>query len=644
MDVRVRPGPPPHEIRTPPPRFRGGPGPALLFGAALLTAGPAAIHFAVAPMHFQEYVPFGVFFVAAGALQLAAAAAMLLRPSRRLFLASGAGTIGVIALYLLSRTAGVPVGPHPGRPEMVGIPDVTCTAMELVSLPLFALAAFRRPRPRRRHPVRIVLAAAPATLLAAALTYVGTGTAAAGMPVAYSVAPMVPGQPSTSVDLLTAPPGDEPVRTFTLTARVARIDGQDAWTYGGTVPGPELRVTQGDRLRVTLVNHLPASTTIHWHGVPGLPNAEDGVAGITQQAVPPGHSMTYEFVVNDPGTYWYHSHQDTSSQITRGLFGALVVEPKSGPTEDRDYTVVLHDALGGGVAANGQSDLRLAARPGERVRLRLVNAVAPGMDGTPEAPVLFGAPYRVVALDGRDLDQPQELGPRRIQIGMGQRADLIFTMPASGAVRLVDTESQAHSSGVQSAIATIAGSSRLPVVTVGDGPPPAAPSPAALPAFDPLQYGVPASDPVAAARPDASYPIVLTEGPGFHGGSVQLVHEINGQASPNVPPIVVHEGEVVRLHIVNDTPEYHPMHLHGHTMSVLDRDGRPASGSPVRVDTVLVGPHETMDVAFLADNPGLWMFHCHVLLHAAFGLTMSIDYAGISTPYEMGTRSGNMPE
>src|SRR5215472_17241048 len=493
METRVRPTP-------------ERPGPALLFGAALLTAGPAAIHFAVAPVHFEEYVPFGLFFVTVGALQLAAAAAMLFRPSRRLFLVAAAGTAGLIGLYLVSRTVGVPVGPHPWRPEMVGFPDIACTAMELVALPLFAVAAFRRPRPRRRHPVRVVLAAAPATLLAVALTYVGTGTAGAGMPVAYDVAPMVPGQPSTSVDLLTAPPGDEPVHSFTLTAEVDRVDGVDAWTYDGTVPGPELRVVQGDRLRVTLVNHLPASTTIHWHGVPGLPNAEDGVAGITQQAVPPGHSMTYEFVVSAPGTYWYHSHQDTSGQISRGLYGALVVVPRSGPTEDRDYTVVLHDGIAGGVAANGTSDLRLAARPGETVRLRLVDAVAPGMDGTPEAPVLLGAPYRVVALDGRDLNQPQQLDPLRISIGMGQRADLVFTMPATGAVRLVDTESQSHSSGVQGAIAAVAGAARLPVVSVGDGAPPSMTHLDALPTFDPL-HGVPAADPVAAAHVDASYPI-----------------------------------------------------------------------------------------------------------------------------------------
>jgi len=217
-------------------------------------------------------------------------------------------------------------------------------------------------------------------------------------------------------------------------------------------------------------------------------------------------------------------------------------------------------------------------------------------------------------------------------------------MPASGAVRLVDTEGQSHSSGVQSAIAAAAGSVSLPSVTIGDGALPASARLDALPVFDPIHYGVPAADPVATAHVDATYPIVLTEQPGFHSGSIQLVHEINGKASPGIPPITVHEGQVVRLHMVNDTSEYHPMHLHGHTMSVLSRNGDPVTGSPVRLDSVPVGPNETWDVVFLADNPGLWMLHCHVLLHAAFGLTMSIDYAGISTPYSMGTRPGNMPE
>ena len=90
-------------------------------------------------------------------------------------------------------------------------------------------------------------------------------------------------------------------------------------------------------------------------------------------------------------------------------------------------------------------------------------------------------------------------------------------------------------------------------------------------------------------------------------------------------------GQHVHLHIVNDTREYHPIHPHGHTLSLLARDGRSIQGSPIHVDTVLVAPHQTWDVAFVADNPGIWMLHCHVLIHAAFGMSMTVNYANVST-------------
>src|SRR5258706_4699417 len=112
------------------------------------------------------------------------------------------------------------------------------------------------------------------------------------MPVAFNAAPAIAGQHSTSVTSLTGAPGPGPVREFTLTAEEARIGGQVAWTYNGTVPGPELRVTQGDRIKVTLVNHLPAATTIHWHGVV-VPNAEDGVAGVTPGPGAAGHRSSH---------------------------------------------------------------------------------------------------------------------------------------------------------------------------------------------------------------------------------------------------------------------------------------------------------------------------------------------------------------
>jgi FtsP/CotA-like multicopper oxidase with cupredoxin domain len=122
------------------------------------------------------------------------------------------------------------------------------------------------------------------------------------------------------------------------------------------------------------------------------------------------------------------------------------------------------------------------------------------------------------------------------------------------------------------------------------------------------------------------------------------VDTLNGQISPFVTPIRVGEGDLVRLHIVNKSDGSHPVHIHGHVFSILAKNGRSLSGSPVHVDAVLVGPFETWDVAFKADNPGIWMLHCHVLAHAAHGMSMTINYEGISTPFSMGSRSGNIPE
>jgi FtsP/CotA-like multicopper oxidase with cupredoxin domain len=613
-----------------------------LLSAAVLVFGAGAIHLAVAPDHFQEYLLFGLFFTVSGLAQLGTAVAVLVRPSRRLLVVTASATVAFVLLWLVSRTTGLPVGPASWTPEEIGAPDVVCIVLEVVSVLILLPLAIRGRRPRRRRPVRTPLAAAPVVLLTAVATFLGVGAGLSGMAVAFNAAPPSSDPGGTSVTSLVAPPGNEPVRTFTVTARPATIAGVGAYTYNGTVPGPELRVTQGDRVRVTLVNHLPVSTTLHWHGV-RVPNAEDGVAGLTQDAVAPGQSFTYEFVALDAGTYWYHSHQQTDTQISAGLFGALVVEPPAGHTaENVDDTVVLHNSPGGkAVAANGVTgSLRLDARPGQTVRLRVVDAVAPGMDGTAEAPVLLGAPYRVVALDGNAVNEPQPLTPQRLRLGMGQRVDVVFTMPASGAVRLIDSQLKGTPSAFEGFLGTPA--STTETVSFGEGAP-AAVDPSTLPVFDELSYGVPAPNPLA-GPPTFTAPVVLAEGPGFHDGGIELVHTINGAASPDVPPITVHLGDLVRLHLVNNTGEFHPMHLHGHTMSVLDVDGRAPQGSPVRLDTVMVAPHQTVDVAFLADNPGIWMFHCHVLLHASMGMSMTINYAGVTTPFEMGSRSGNVPE
>lgn len=606
----------------------------LRLAAAMLTLGAAAIHFAVAPDHLQEYLLFGVLFLITGALQVALALAIILRPRRWVFAVTGLVAAGCLAVWTVSRTIGLPLGAQPGTVEAIGVPDVITDLFEAVSLLLVAVLLLRGPRPQpagRRRLRRSVFTAIPITLL----TVIGVSAGVNPLPYAVNMGAMnmaAPGQPAIPMDSLTEPPGAQPVKTFTLTAQVATIDGRQAYTYNGTIPGPELRVNQGDRLKITLINHLPESTAIHWHGL-RLPNAEDGVAGVTQNAVAPGATYTYEFVVKDPGTYWYHAHQHAMQQISSGLYGALVVEPPATPRSvryDRDYAAIV------GAADENQPPLHLGAQPGQLVRLRVISAFGEDMTGSPELLALLGAPYRVISLDGHDLNQPQELGPELLPIGTGQRYDLAFQMPASGQVTLLDERPQTGS--------------RVPRtewLSLGEGAVPQVPIPNAgsLPRFDLTTYGVAAPDPVASRQTfDVSQDLRIGNQLGFRYGERQFIHTLNGKSSPDTTPIMVREGQYVKLRFLNTTDEYHPMHLHGHFFSVLSKNGKPLTGSPVHLDSVLVGPHETWEVAFLADNPGLWMLHCHVLVHAAFGLSTMVDYAGVTTPYTIGTKSGNFPD
>ncbi len=449
-----------------------------------------------------------------------------------------------------------------------------------------------------------------------------------------------------SIETLRLGQTDAPLKTFTLTADVIKRSGlPDQWGFNGTVPGPELRVKQGDHVQVTLVNNLPVATSIHWHGI-RVPNTADGVAGVTQNAVQPRQSYTYDFIVADSGTYWYHSHQDTSNQIPRGLFGALIVEPENLPHYDHDYTIMYHDLtpptreffpivgkiLGDINAAdiliNGSNaNTQLNANPGDLIRLRLINATAGEHTayGDPLRITPLGVQYQVVALDGHDIHEPQEIHEKVLPIATGQRYDIVFRMPDTGIVKLV-------------------GQSQSAAVTLGSGNT-ATPDLSKLPTFDLTTYGTPTGDPLFSRSSfDNTQDLILGNRPGFHDGKFGLNHTINAQEFPNVPMIMVEPGQTVKLHIVNNTEEYHPMHLHGHYFTVLAKNNISLTGSPIHLDSILVAPGETWDVAFIADNPGLWMLHCHVLIHAATGMDMMIVYPNISTPYTVGRASGNIPE
>jgi FtsP/CotA-like multicopper oxidase with cupredoxin domain len=434
-----------------------------------------------------------------------------------------------------------------------------------------------------------------------------------------------PGQ-GVSVAELHGPREGEPDARFMLTAKHATIElasGRtvDALTFDGRSPGPELRVTQGDLVEVTLANEdISQGVTIHWHGV-DVPNAEDGVAGVTQDAVGPGERYVYRFRAEQVGTFWYHTHQASSKEVRRGLFGALVIEPAV-PTElDLDRVVIAHtfDGIPTLDGNNGVDRLDLPA--GARARLRLVNS-----DSVLRRFALTGVPFQVLALDGTDLNEPGGLEDTVLEVAGGGRVDVAFTAPASPVwLMLVDTDAALALNPPATAVA--------PVPTED------------LPVFDPADYGEPVPTPFGAESDfDRSFELEIAQKLGFVHGRPGRQWAINGHIFPDVPTFAVEEGDLVEIRVVNDTDSHHPMHLHGHHVLVLEREGLPLSGSPWWSDTLNVAPGEEFRVAFRADNPGLWMDHCHNLSHAADGLTMHVAYAGVTTPFEVGGEHGNEPE
>jgi FtsP/CotA-like multicopper oxidase with cupredoxin domain len=402
----------------------------------------------------------------------------------------------------------------------------------------------------------------------------------------------------------------------TLTVGGRSISG---FTVNGTSPGPEIRASQGQLIEVHLRNESVADgVTLHWHGV-DVPNAMDGVAGVTQNAVPVGGEFTYRFVAEQAGTYWYHSHQVSNPQVAGGLLGSLVVTPKSGIAQQLDVSAVAH-SYGGLRTINGKAeDLRVPAQPGQRVRVRVTNT-----DNGPMKVWASGS-YRLLAVDGTDVHRPTEASGHSVTLTAGARADLEVKVPRDGAgLRVQLTKTTAVIIGLQGA----------------DVPVPPQPNDE----LDLLAYGAPAPLGFDPAHPDRRFDYLIDRRPGFVKGRPGMWWSINGRLFPNVPMYVVREGDVVGMHIENRSGEVHPMHLHGHHVVVLARNGVAATGSPWWVDSLNVLANETYDVAFVANNPGLWMDHCHNLKHAAQGMIAHLMYEGFDTPYRISGPADNQSE
>jgi FtsP/CotA-like multicopper oxidase with cupredoxin domain len=524
--------------------------------------------------------------------------------------AAAAGVAGIVARLVI----GYPLQPVP--------------ALVLITLVLLCAALAWAVLDGRPGRVVTGLAAFSVLVLTASVGAAWLGAAALPGALAAAHHPAAAPPPTGSVPVTgLRTPADQagPVRSFNLTAarqqvRLASGTEVSAWTYG-SLPGPELRVTQGELVEVTLRNEdISDGVTIHWHGY-DVPNGEDGVAGVTQDAVQPGESFTYRFATPDPGTYWYHTHQVSAEGVRRGLFGTLVVLPPAGVPETVDLTVPLHTL--GQTVILGDSDGPVArtVAAGESVRVRLVNT-----DQVPHRFRVDGAPYTVVSADGRDLAGGTPVTAKSLRVPAGGRLDVSLTMPATG-VRVTSNASV---------------TATLTLGPAGVPPPPA--TDGAQDDLDLLHYGAGPGPAPAAGEGRVEATMVLDRHPRFLAGRPVYGYTVNGAVFPHIPSIRVSEGNRVLLTVVNRGVDTHPMHVHGHHVRVLSRDGVRSSGAPLWLDTFDVQPGEVWVVEFVADNPGIWLDHCHNLDHAAEGMMMALSYRGVTSPFEQGGAHDNRSE
>lgn len=389
------------------------------------------------------------------------------------------------------------------------------------------------------------------------------------------------------------------------------------WTYNGLLPGPQLKLNVGDRLIVHFTNKLEDETTIHWHGL-RVPNAMDGAPGFTQDPIPPGGTFTYDFIVPDAGTFWYHPHSDSAAQVGYGLYGALVVNDPADPAVFGDELVLMLSDMsinddgsfqaptsggsfgdlfgreGNVLLVNGKVMPTLQMRQGKQQRWRVINATRARY---------FSLRYNrapMIRLGGDNGLMARSESIDQLVLTPGERADYVFTPPdAPGTEDVfkwypVDRGYGTTYLRVSEPIMNMV-TVDLPAVTPET-------IPTELRTIEPI-------DITGAAEQEINMTIDLS-------GNDVVVMGFNDLPHEHAVPIVAHVGETQVWHVKNGTDFSHPFHVHGFFFQVLDENR-----VPEWKDTVDVPHHTELKLAVrFDDRPGMWMYHCHILDHAEVGM------------------------
>lgn len=397
-----------------------------------------------------------------------------------------------------------------------------------------------------------------------------------------------------------------------------------AWTFNQGFPPPVIRARQHQEIRILFRNRLAEPTTIHWHGIRIL-NAMDGVPYLTQPPIAPGADFEYRFTPPDAGTFWYHPHVNSLVQLGKGLVGALIVDEAEPIRFDADIPLLLKNwhiredgsfapftspraafrmgTPGAWESVNGEQNPVHNVAPGALVRLRFLN-----VDNTVMYKLAIpDYPAWIIAIDGNPIAQPIPLTEH--EMGPGMRLDVALIAPEKPGQNVAIKNAKGRLlfdlMSLQTTAAGLGATRHIPSLPVNPIPTPDLANAEKLNFVFEWEGAITPTDP---------------EGKPKHAFWTINRRAWEGMSADNIPEPVatLTLGKTYIFHLRNMTPHSHPIHLHGFTWTVLRSNQKTIE--PYHTDTVLLEKNELVEVAFVADNPGRWMYHCHVIEHMKTGL------------------------
>jgi FtsP/CotA-like multicopper oxidase with cupredoxin domain len=420
-------------------------------------------------------------------------------------------------------------------------------------------------------------------------------------------------------------PADYTLRIAPIRLEIAPGRIVNTTAFNGKVPGELIRIPEGKRVTLDVVNETDVEDIVHWHGL-HIPSVQDGATEEGSPAsAPHGGMQRYTWVAEPAGFRWYHSHTYAGHHLGRstysGEFGFLMIDPKSDPARyDQEIFLALHDWDGHAEgSAEGYQEVvyehstindrtlgfgePLRVRAGERVLLHVLNASATLLHNLS----LPGHRFQVTALDGNPV--PTQALVETLRLGPAERVDAVVTMNQPGVWVLGETDPALRRAGM-GIVVEYAHQSGAPVWR----------DPSAFD-FQYGKFGAPAGTEQDGAN-EVAIPLAIR--PKFEGYGDFDHWTINGASWPKGKPIALHEGTQYRLVFENRSTDVHPVHLHRHTFELRSVGGKPTAG--VRKDVVLLPVGKKTEVVFTANNPGKTLFHCHQQDHMDSGFMMLFDY------------------